>query len=65
MSALVFGAACDISRAWPKKQHHPTPEESDEQVNLDLPPEEAITLVMEPVPHQAEDDSENEGDSTE
>ena len=31
----------------PKNQHHPTPEERDERVKLDLPPDEAIRLVME------------------
>jgi hypothetical protein len=31
----------------PRGQHHPTPEERDERVKLDLPPDEAIRLVME------------------
>jgi hypothetical protein len=31
----------------PRNQHHPTPEERDERVKLDLDPEEAIRLIME------------------
>lgn len=31
----------------PRDQHHPTPEERDERVKLDLPPDEAIKLIME------------------
>ncbi len=31
----------------PKNQHHPTPDELDERVKLDLDPELAIRLVME------------------
>lgn len=31
----------------PKNQHHPTPEELDEKVQLDLEPDEAIRLIME------------------
>ena len=31
----------------PKNQHHPTPEELDEKVKLDLEPDEAIRLIME------------------
>jgi hypothetical protein len=31
----------------PRNQRHPTPEERDERVRLDLPPDEAIKLIME------------------
>jgi len=31
----------------PKNQHHPTPDQLDERVKLDLDPEEAIRLIME------------------
>jgi hypothetical protein len=41
----------------PKNQHHPTPEEQDERVKVDLPPEEFIAKVMETGPHP-EDDKE-------
>jgi hypothetical protein len=34
-------------RAMPKNQHHPTPDQLDERVKLDLDPEEAIRLIME------------------
>ncbi len=39
----------------PRGQHHPTPEERDERVKLDLPPDEAIRLVMETGPGTDED----------
>ncbi|MGA2035989.1 MAG: hypothetical protein ABSH04_00150 [Acidimicrobiales bacterium] len=35
----------------PKHQHHPTPQERDGRVKLDLPPDEAIRLVMATGPH--------------
>jgi len=38
-------------RAVPKNQHHPTPEERDERVKFDLPPDEAIRAVLETGPH--------------
>lgn len=31
----------------PRNQHHPTPAERDERVKLDLPPDEAIKLILE------------------
>jgi hypothetical protein len=31
----------------PHNQHHPTPEERDERVKLDLDPDEAIRLILE------------------
>jgi hypothetical protein len=31
----------------PRNQHHPTPAERDERVKVDLPPDEAIKLIME------------------
>jgi hypothetical protein len=31
----------------PRNQHHPTPEERDERVKLDLDPDEAIKLILE------------------
>jgi hypothetical protein len=34
----------------PRNQHHPTPEERDERVKIDLPPDEAIKLIMETGP---------------
>lgn len=35
----------------PKNQHHPTPEERDERVKIDLPPDEAIKALLETGPH--------------
>jgi hypothetical protein len=53
----------------PRSQYHPTPAERDERVKLDLPPDEAIRLVMETGEHpetEGEDaDWENEGGATE
>lgn len=31
----------------PRNQHHPTPEERDERVKLNLDPDEAVKLIME------------------
>jgi len=45
----------------PRNQHHPTPEERDERVKLDLPPEEAIKLIME----TGGDDDHQGGDPSE
>ncbi len=39
----------------PRNQHHPTPEERDERVKIDLPPDEAIKLVMETGPNPDEE----------
>ena len=46
----------------PRNQHHPRPEERDERVKIDLPPDEAIKLVMEtePNPEDDEDDVDDE-----
>ena len=41
----------------PKNQHHPTPEELDEKVKLDLEPDEAIRLIMKTGEAEAEPDS--------
>ena len=35
------------TRQVPRNQHHPTPEERDERVTLDLPSDEAIRLIMD------------------
>ena len=40
----------------PRNQHHPTPEELDERVKLDLDPDEAIKLIMETGGAAPEDD---------
>ncbi len=40
----------------PNNQHHPTPEERDERVKLDLPPDEAIKLIMETGEHPEDDE---------
>ncbi len=40
--------------AMPRGQHHPTPEERDERVKLDLPPDEAIKALLETGPHPGE-----------
>jgi hypothetical protein len=40
----------------PRSQYHPTPEERDERVKLDLPPDKAIKLVIETGPHPDEED---------
>jgi len=42
----------------PKNQYHPTPDQLDERVKLDLDPETAIKLVME----TGENDDENRED---
>lgn len=39
----------------PRNQHHPSPEERDEKVKLDLPPDEALRLIMETGEHLDED----------
>jgi hypothetical protein len=43
----------------PRGQYHPTPEERDERVKLDLPPDEAIAAILETGPHP-EDSSEDQ-----
>jgi hypothetical protein len=45
----------------PRNQHHPTPEERDERVKLDLPPDEAIRLVMETGEHPEDGDDHQDG----
>ena len=42
----------------PRNQHHPTPEEMDERVKVDVPPEKFIRGVMEAGEHPEEDDEE-------
>jgi hypothetical protein len=44
----------------PRNQHHPTPEERDEKVKVDLPPDEFMRGVMETGEHPEEEDSEEE-----
>ncbi len=44
----------------PRNQHHPTPEERDERVKIELPPDEAIKLVMETGPNLDEDETQDE-----
>jgi len=48
----------------PRSQYHPKPEERDERVKLDLPPDKAIRLVMETGPHP-ETEANDSADSTE
>lgn len=45
----------------PKNQHHPSPEERDERVKLDLPPDEAIKALLETGPHPEEEDEAAKG----
>ena len=45
----------------PRNQHHPSPEERDERVKLDLPPDEAIRLVMETGEAPDEESESNPG----
>lgn len=50
----------------PKNQHHPSPEERDERVKVDLHPDDFIAGVVKTGPHpeheeQAEADWEGEG----
>ena len=42
----------------PRSQYHPTPAERDERVKLDLPPDEAIKLVLETGEHSETDEQE-------
>jgi hypothetical protein len=62
--------------AMPRSQYHPTPAERDERVKLDLPPDEAIKLILETGPYPEGEDAEakeeaevadweNEGGATE
>lgn len=44
----------------PKNQYHPTPEELDEKVQLDLEPDEAIRLIIETGP--GDDDNRTDED---
>jgi hypothetical protein len=40
----------------PRNQHHPTPEERDERVKVDLLADEFIAAVMETGEHPEDDD---------
>jgi hypothetical protein len=44
----------------PKNQHHPTPEERDERVKVDLPPEDFIAGVIEAGPHPENENNKGE-----
>lgn len=44
----------------PRNQHHPTPEERDERVKIDLPADEAIAAIMETGEHPDEGESEDD-----
>ena len=46
----------------PRGQHNPTPEERDERVKIDLPPDKAIAAILATGPHP-EDESEGDGSS--
>jgi hypothetical protein len=46
----------------PRNQHHPTPEERDERVKLDLDPDEAIRLIMETGEHPEDASEPPEGE---
>ena len=43
----------------PRSQYHPTPEERDERVKIDLPADKAIKLVLETGPHPEEPEGED------
>jgi len=38
----------------PRNQHHPTPEQRDERVKIDLAPDELIMGILETGPHPDE-----------
>ena len=44
----------------PRNQHHPTPEERDERVKLDLDPDVAIKLIMETGENPEDEQTPNE-----
>ena len=48
------------NRKVPRNQHHPTPEERDERVKLDLDPDEAIKLIMETGEHPEESEKDSD-----
>jgi hypothetical protein len=47
-------------RAVPRNQHHPTPEERDERVKVELPPDDFIKGVLEAGEHPEEADEEED-----
>jgi hypothetical protein len=46
----------------PRNQHHPTPEEMDERVKVDIPAEKFVRGVMEAGEHPEEADEETESE---
>lgn len=46
----------------PRSQHHPSPEERDERVQLDLEPDEAIRLILETGPHSETEEEDADSD---
>lgn len=44
----------------PRNQHHPSQEERDEKVKLDLPPDEALKLIMETGEHPEDEPEEQQ-----
>jgi len=44
----------------PRNQHHPTPEERDERVKVELPPDDFIKGVLDAGEHPEEADEEPE-----
>jgi hypothetical protein len=45
----------------PRNQHHPTPEELNERVKVDIPAEEFIAGVMEAGDHPEDEDESEAG----
>jgi hypothetical protein len=45
------------------EKHHPTPEERDERVKLDLPAKKAIEAILATGPHPEDDDEQDTKDS--
>lgn len=42
----------------PRNQHHPTPEERDERVQIPLAPDEAIKLILETGEYREDEDED-------
>lgn len=48
------------ARPVPRNQHHPSPEERDERVKVDLRPDEFIAGAAQAGPHPDEDEGDEE-----
>jgi hypothetical protein len=48
----------DSLRTMPKGQHNPTPEERNERVKIDLPPDKAIKAILATGPHPEDEPDE-------